>query len=556
MRWYRFVLMLAMAVLLPIVPLQAGGPSEGSIPPGFWWGTVLSTHSVEGGHQNNWTAWEAVPGHIADGRISGMACNHWELFSEDQKWMKELGQNAVIVSLEWSRIEPQPRQYDQAAIDHYRSMLKSLRSQGIEPVVVLWDRTLPAWVASYGGLEAPAIILDFADYSKVVAKNFGDLVDVFVPLRDPVGAVDKAYKLNINPPGKCDLAACAKSLVVLLAMHRGAREAILANDLTAVSGKKPAEVGIIAGMRFTRPNRPDNPMDVGLARANAGISSFAFVDALLKGDLALGTPPQPGPKGFGKLPTNQQPTPPNYDHRVADFIVVQYEGLEEIRFNLLMPLFTEKVIPPGASLDGAGQVIFADGLSALLASLARYPVPLMVMVTAADSGALDRGAFLKSHAQAVKKALGQGVNIRGFFYDSLLCGFDYERGFATQRGLLRVNYPVQERSLAPGADAFKALAIPGAEDDSLPPTSVPGGTAGDSSAGDPALIAPPADSGRDVGMSAGHTPNGPVAVKKPAKKTVTKTTSEPPAARKNRPKKPTKASAAVPLPPMKPSEAY
>ncbi|HNV72181.1 MAG TPA: family 1 glycosylhydrolase, partial [Candidatus Ozemobacteraceae bacterium] len=70
----------------------AGAPTTPeSFPPDFTWGTVLSAHSVEGGHQNNnWAAWEATPGHVPGNAVSGAAANHWELFREDIRWMKEL----------------------------------------------------------------------------------------------------------------------------------------------------------------------------------------------------------------------------------------------------------------------------------------------------------------------------------------------------------------------------------------------------------------------------------------------------------------------------------
>ncbi len=484
----------------------AGAPTAPeTFPPDFTWGTVLSAHSVEGGHQaNNWAAWEAAPGHVPGNAISGPAVNHWELYREDIRWMKELGQKAVIVSLEWSRIEPNPKQYDQAAIDHYRDVFKQLRAQGIEPIVVLWDRTLPTWVTAYTGLEVPGVILDFCDFAGQAAKQFGDLVDVWVPVRDPVGAASKAYKTGVNPPGKTDVAAFSKAVITLLAMHRGAREALRAGDTTAAGGKAACQVGLIASMRCIRPNRADHPMDQNLVKTSEYFSR-AFVEAIMKGDLTMSAvPTETGKGGFGKMQTYSPPQPPTYDKRLADFLAIQYEGLEELKFNPLFPLFTQKIIPPGAVRDGAGQISFAEGLTQVLSSLKKYPVPLMVIISAFDAKGFDRVAHLREHAAATLKAIGNGAQVKGLFYDSLLSGFEYEYGYSLRKGLLRVNRKVQERKPTMVAKAFARLATGGAlhaptgdgDDNAAEPegesTSVPA-QPGESAAADPSAP-PPASS--------------------------------------------------------------
>jgi beta-glucosidase len=47
--------------------------------------------------------------------------NRWE---EDVELMRDLGHNAHRLSLEWSRIEPRPGEFDEAALDHYQQVLR------------------------------------------------------------------------------------------------------------------------------------------------------------------------------------------------------------------------------------------------------------------------------------------------------------------------------------------------------------------------------------------------------------------------------------------------
>src|SRR5512141_1040790 len=102
-------------------------------PKGFKWGTATAAHQVEGTNTNNqWWAWEQVPGHINNGDKSGLACDWWNNAEADFDRMANMGLNAHRLSIEWSRIEPHEGQYDSAAIDRYRAMLRALRERGIQ----------------------------------------------------------------------------------------------------------------------------------------------------------------------------------------------------------------------------------------------------------------------------------------------------------------------------------------------------------------------------------------------------------------------------------------
>src|SRR4030043_1096413 len=96
-------------------------------PAGFYWGTATSSHQVEGNcTKNDWWAWEQEGGHIEDGTVSGLACDHYNRFEEDFALAEELGHNAHRLSIEGSRIEPGEGQWEMAAGDHDRGGGESL----------------------------------------------------------------------------------------------------------------------------------------------------------------------------------------------------------------------------------------------------------------------------------------------------------------------------------------------------------------------------------------------------------------------------------------------
>src|SRR5438094_559304 len=65
------------------------------------------------------------------------ACDSWNRWAEDIALLSRIGLNAYRLSIEWARIEPQPGEFDQAALDTYRRQLEGLKEAGIEPLITL-----------------------------------------------------------------------------------------------------------------------------------------------------------------------------------------------------------------------------------------------------------------------------------------------------------------------------------------------------------------------------------------------------------------------------------
>ena len=105
-----------------------------NFPSGFLWGTATAAHQVEGNNLNNdWWAWEQGEGNIRNGDKSGKACDWWagRRWREDFDRASETFQNAHRLSVEWSRVQPEPDRWDETALDRYREMLLGLKERGI-----------------------------------------------------------------------------------------------------------------------------------------------------------------------------------------------------------------------------------------------------------------------------------------------------------------------------------------------------------------------------------------------------------------------------------------
>ena len=59
----------------------------------------------------------------------------------------------------------------------------------------------------------------------------------------------------------------------------------------------------------------------------------------------------------------------------------------------------------------------------------------------------DRVDFLREHLGAILDAVEAGVDVRGYFYWSLLDNFEWAWGYEKRFGIVRVDYDTQERTV-------------------------------------------------------------------------------------------------------------
>ena len=175
-------------------------------PPGFLWGCATAAHQVEGRNTNNdWYAWEQLPGKIQDGGSSERASDWWSgRWKEDFDRAAETGQNAHRLSVEWSRIQPTPDRWDEDALDHYREILRGLVQRGLMPMVTLHHFTNPLWLSEQGGWENPKAPKWFAAYTRKVVEALKEYVSLWCTINEPNVYVGISYMDGAWPPGKND----------------------------------------------------------------------------------------------------------------------------------------------------------------------------------------------------------------------------------------------------------------------------------------------------------------------------------------------------------------
>ncbi|MFH1171804.1 MAG: family 1 glycosylhydrolase, partial [bacterium] len=203
-------------------------------PVGFLWGAATSAHQVEGEQNNDWSEWEQSPARLTNlGRrgliqkygkenfISGIACDHYHRYAEDFSLARSLGHTATRFSVEWSRIEPKEGRFDDAALEHYRAVLRSAHENGLEPFVTLWHWTIPLWFRDLGGWTNPRAPDYFARYVGRVIAALGEDVRLWITLNEPE-IVAASYLAGRFPPQHRNFFSYLRVIRNLIHSHRRA----------------------------------------------------------------------------------------------------------------------------------------------------------------------------------------------------------------------------------------------------------------------------------------------------------------------------------------------
>jgi len=415
-------------------------------PSDFRWGTATSAHQCEGSLTNNdWVAWEKIPGSIADGTDSSRTCQWWDgRYEEDLDQAQSMGQNALRLSVEWSRIEPDEGRWDHDAIARYRDILSALLARGIEPMVTLFHFTTPLWLTERGGWENEAAVRYFDRFVSKVVDALGDLVDLWCTINEPNVYAVQSYLLGIWPPQERSV----------LATFRVLRHQLLAHALAyrTIHNLQPtARVGLAQHLRVFDPFRPGSLLDRWAAR----LCDRFFNETVL-------SPPVDGvlrfPLGWNTF------VPEAIDSQ--DFIGLNYYSRDMVRFDIAQPgaFFVPRFAMPGAefSMEGWGE-IYAKGLYRLLQRLRRYDKPLYVTeVGVPDNDDSKRPRMILTHLAAVHRALADRVPVKGLYFWSLVDNFEWADGFSARFGLVHLDLETGQRTLKRSGQLYREICQAGA----------------------------------------------------------------------------------------------
>ncbi len=397
-----------------------------TFPPDFLWGTATASYQVEGNNQNSdWWLWEQGQGNILQDHKSGLACNWWENAEADLDLAAEMGNNAHRLSLEWSRIEPEPSVFDRAALDRYRQILQAMIDRGIEPMVTLHHFSNPLWLVEKGDFNSEIIVEYFQRYTARVVDAVGDLVSKWITINEPIVYFYSRYLEKKFPQAeRSGLWAGTQAVGQMLRCHAAAYHTI--------KDKYPeAQVGVAKNIPIIEGKPGGNRLDRWWAARVSHMFNDAWMNAVEDGRVRW-------PFGRGKIKNLAG----SYD-----FIGINYYSRYYVKFPPGKG-FIEREWGPDAivSDDNYGE-IYPYGLYRAIKQVLRYKKPIYITENGLpDSGDKHRSAFILDHLRQIWQAISFCYPVMGYYHWSLVDNFEWQAGWTQRFGLIGMDRETQERS--------------------------------------------------------------------------------------------------------------
>lgn len=454
---------LSFAAIGPI----AGAAGRGS----FRFGAATAATQIEDlNPTTDWYLWTAPrPEGLAKSTFVGDAVRGYTRALDDVELLRALHLDSYRFSIEWARIEPQRGVIDEDALAHYGALLDALRAAGIRPNVTVHHFSSPVWVDDPRHLDCPggpsdtnlcgwanadgadAIIAELAAHARLLAERFGDRVDDWSTLNEPVNYLLSSYGVGMFPPGRAFLIASFPTLIDAvrnyLRAHVAIYDAIKAADQIDADGDGvAAQVGLTLNTVEWQPshaNQPSTrPEDIAAAERIRYVYHHVVPDSLLYG-------------GFdADLDGEREEAHPDWTGKL-DWLGVQYYSRQGVSAEpAIIPVLNLMVCfgafdlgtcvapaDPTHWVPAMSYEYYEPGLYNVLADFGRrWP---QLPLTVSESGlATDTGARRAEHIvrslEQIQHALDDGVDVRGYYHWSLMDNFEWSLGFTPHFGLYHV----------------------------------------------------------------------------------------------------------------------
>ena len=493
-------------------------------PDGFRWGVATAAFQTEMGGaapidpNTDWYAWTHDPLNQLLGWTKGIPENgpgsYLQYATDAQLASQGVGADTFRIGLEWSRIFPSDTKVvggvtysmadvdvsdgvsdsemqildtlaDHDAVAHYRDVFAALHDNGLEPMVTLQHFTLPIWLhdpqkaritesigplfgytpPTGGGWASENTEVEFEKYAAYAAYEFGDQVDTWVTINEPVNTMLASYLVLPGqggfPPGVLRGDLLEKSLINEAEANAAAYRAIHEFDLGP-----DTQVGVVLNML---PWEPANPASATDQKAAAEFNNFYnrwFPNAVINGQLDA---------DFDNTLANDLARPDLAN--TADFFGVNYYSVATVDslggagtlLSLIsgIPLLIGLPAPEHAGACPAvqgctdvGWAIQPSGLRDGLDIAASYGKPLWVTENGiADASDDNRAAYTVRQLAVLQHAIADGIDVRGYIHWSLIDNLEWAKGYAPKFGLYSFDPVTLERTAKPSLAIIRQIPL-------------------------------------------------------------------------------------------------
>ncbi|MEM1167330.1 MAG: GH1 family beta-glucosidase [Planctomycetota bacterium] len=432
----------------------------------FLWGAATAAYQIEGAARvegRGDSVWDMVcrrPGFVERGETGDDACDHYHRWAEDIAIMKEMGLRSYRFSISWPRVLPGGvGAINEPGLAFYDRLVDALREADIEPLVTLFHWDFPTALFDRGGWLNPESPEWFADYTRLVVDRLSDRVSWWLTLNEPQCFIGLGHLTGVHAPGlQLPLDR------VLLAGHHALLAHGRAVQTIREHARTPATIGYAPVGHVCYPDT-ESAADIEAARMrtfepdntdpNSNWRMFNWswwADPVLEGRY-----PESYLEHYGDA------APPRTD---AEMRIIS-EPVDVLGFNLYQgarvragadgrPEAVAHAV--GHARTSMGWPIAPDALYwALRFYSERHSTPMLITengranpdVVSDDGRVRDviRIDYLAKYLRCMRRAVEEGIDLRGYCCWSLMDNFEWAHGYAQRFGLVYVDYETKNRTI-------------------------------------------------------------------------------------------------------------
>ncbi len=433
-------------------------------PRGFLWGAATSAYQIEGSPLADgagpsiWQRFAHTPNMMRDGDTGDVACDHYKRFREDVAMMRDLGLKAYRFSIAWSRILPEGKgRVNEGGLGFYERLVDELLKHGIEPNATLFHWDLPAALDDRGGWLNPDIADWFAEYASVMYRRLDGRVKMWATLNEPWVVTDGGYLHGALAPGHRSRFEAPIASHQLMRAHGKAVQAYRA------IGKH--QIGLVVNIEPKYPASP-SPADLAATRRAEAYMNRQYLEPAIHGRY-----PEELKEIFGEAWPNWPAEDFATIKQPLDFLGLNYYTRNVVRHDEgSWPLKASPVKQTQSTYTETGWEVFPQGLTDTLVWMKQHYGDLPIYITENGSAFYDppkaqhgriedplRVDYLKKHLNAIRAAIAQGVDVRGYYAWSLMDNLEWSLGFSKRFGIVHVNFETQERTPKDSARLYSKI---------------------------------------------------------------------------------------------------
>ncbi|XP_020250280.1 beta-glucosidase 12-like [Asparagus officinalis] len=393
--------------------------------------------------------------------------------------MKDLGVDAYRFSISWSRILPDGKisgGVNQEGIQYYNNVINELMSKGIEPYVTIFHWDFPQSLEDqYGGFLSPLVVEDFREYADICFKSFGDRVKNWITFNEPWTYCHRGYAAGIFAPGRCspwEAGNCSagdsgrEPYIVahhLILAHASAVKLYRDKYLETQKGK----VGITLNTNWFLPYSNAKSNRDAVDRALDFMFGW-FMDPLTQGDYPFNMRALVGDRLPKFTQEQSEMIRGSFDFLGLNYYTTNYANSISLLANVNVSYDGDRhafqtgehqgiLVGPKAASDWL--FIYPPGIRRLLLYIKnKYNNPNIYItengvdeannaMSPLEQNLKDdmRVDYYRQHLSFVRRAIREGVNVKGYFAWSMFDNFEWIDGYTVRFGLYYVDYKTMTR---------------------------------------------------------------------------------------------------------------